>query len=87
VAAAVAEEIADYHTFAILARQYGWMKNLFTAAAARLEKLIAANDVPIRAIHYVPAATRHSLIERAMHARRRSTCTMIITRDGTTRHG
>jgi hypothetical protein len=56
-------------------------------AISRTRKLIAANDVPIRAIHYVPAAARHSLIERATHARRRSTCTMIITRDGTTRHG
>ncbi|MBC8113988.1 MAG: hypothetical protein H7062_06400, partial [Candidatus Saccharimonas sp.] len=45
VAAALAEEIADYHTFGILARQYEWMKNLFTTAAQKLESLIAARNV------------------------------------------
>ena len=45
VAAALAEEIADYHTFGILARQYEWMKNLFTTAAHKLESLIAAKNV------------------------------------------
>lgn len=45
VAAALAEEIADYHTFGILARQYEWMKNLFTTAAQKLESLIAAKNV------------------------------------------
>ena len=45
VAAALAEEIADYHTFGILARQYDWMKNLFTTAAQKLESLIATKNV------------------------------------------
>ena len=45
VAAALSEEIADYHTFGILARQYEWMKNLFTTAAQKLESLIAARNV------------------------------------------
>ena len=45
VAAAMSEEVADYHAFGILARQYEWMKNLFTTAAQKLESLIAAKNV------------------------------------------
>ncbi len=45
VAAALAEEVADYHTFGMLARQYDWMKNLFTTAGTKLESLIAARNV------------------------------------------
>ena len=45
VAVALAEKFAEYHTFGILARQYDWMKNLFTTAAKKLESLIAAGDV------------------------------------------
>ena len=45
VAAALAEEIVDDHTFGILARQYERMKNLFTTAANKLDSLIAAKNV------------------------------------------
>ena len=45
VAAALTEEVADYHTFGMLARQYDWMKNLFTTAGTKLESLIAAKNV------------------------------------------
>ena len=45
MAGQVAVEIADDHTFGILARQYEWMKNLFTTAAKKLESLIAARNV------------------------------------------
>ncbi len=41
VFAAVVEEIADYHTYGILARQYEWMKNLFATAKSRLETHLA----------------------------------------------
>ncbi len=44
VAAALSEEIADYHNFGILARQYEWMKNLFSTAAGKLVSLIAGGN-------------------------------------------
>ena len=45
VAAALAEELADYHTLGTQARQYDWMNNLFTTAANKLDSLIAAKHV------------------------------------------
>lgn len=56
-------------------------------AISRTRKLIADNGVHIETTRYVPVAASHSLVERAMHARGRSTCTMTMTRGGRTRQG
>jgi len=45
VLAAVAEEIANYHNFGILSRQYQWMKNLFSAARTKLSVHIENEDI------------------------------------------
>ena len=44
VLATLVEEIAEYHTFGILARQYEWMKNLFATAQTKLTTHIANRD-------------------------------------------
>lgn len=44
VVAALAEEISDYHTFGILARQYQWMRNLFATAKEKLDQHQAVQD-------------------------------------------
>ena len=64
VLAALAEEIADYHTYGILARQYEWMKNLFTTARDRLETHLAEPN-PARAQRLIHELGLEALNENA----------------------
>jgi hypothetical protein len=46
VTAAFVEEYADFRTYAILSRKYGWMTSLFATARTRLQQFIADGDWP-----------------------------------------